>query len=191
MAYPHDALLRESRKLVKGGLPLISQGLDSVRAYGFECRFVIPTTTGLSNSENLTLAAKQVTVPGLVVSEIVVNRLNDAVYYPGKVQKEDLKVTFDDLYDPRVATQLFTWFKSIYDPITGIMAGQTFRGKQFKGSLKVISLDGEGVPKATTSYFGVWPKNWKGSDFNYGSNEFHNIEVSFSYDFMEHADGLQ
>lgn len=180
-------------------LPLISEKLNSIRAYGFECRFHLPQFgtdifAGLGADDSaFTLAAKQVTVPGHTVQEITVNRLNDTVYYPGKIQKEDLKITFDDLYQPMISVALYNWFKKIYDPMTGIMAGQTRSQTQnqntsnFKATLEIVALDGAGVPVTSTLYYGLWPKQWKAADFNYGTNEFHTIEMSFAYDFVEQA----
>lgn len=172
-------------------LPLVSEQLNSVRTYGFECRFTPPQFSPdifegiVGDNSSFTLAAKQVTNPGFSVEEIAVHRLNDTVYYPGKIKKDELKIVFDDLYSPRISTALFNWFKKIYDPVTGLMAGQASELPRFKGNLDIISLDGNGHPVNITRYYGVWPRVWKGSEFNYSTNDFHNIEVQFAYDFME------
>lgn len=169
-------------------LPYVSEKLNSVRAYNFECIFDLPRGVESTDSRLLRIAAKQITVPGLSIEEIAVNRFNDTVYYPGKIKKEDLRIIFDDLYASDVSVTLFNWFRSIYDPITGLVAANNFAGdRPFKAnSLKIISLDGEGAPVYETSYFGVWPKSWKGAEFNYATNEFHTIEVNFAYDYMNH-----
>ncbi len=171
-------------------LPYVSELLNSVRAYNFECIFDLPN--GVEDNNYLRIAAKQVTVPGHNIEEIAVNRFNDTLYYPGKVKKEDLKIVFDDTYEKGISVTLFEWFKTIYDPITGIAAANATTGggrtPQFKArSLKIISLDGAGAPIYETLYYGVWPKSWKGAEFNYTTNEFHTIEVTFAYDFMDHV----
>ena len=39
----------------------------------------------------------------------------------------------------------------------------------------------------TTKLFGVYPKAWKTAEFNYSNNDFHTVEMSFRYDFMDHG----
>ena len=61
-------------------------------------------------------------------------------------------------------------------------------GRGFKAQKAIITtLDPQGQPTQETRVFGVWPISWKTAEFNYGTNEFHTIEVVFRYDFMEHA----
>ena len=177
----------DSRRGMNGvTLPVISQGLDSVRAYQFEIHFILPENlgTGLA-SEHLTLAAKQVGQVGFASEDIEVHRVNDKVFYPGKSSPEALTVTFDNQYQTKISETLWNWYKSIYDPMNGTM--------QTEGNFKaqkatIIHLDPKGKPKYETTLFGVYPKSWKTAEFNYGTNEFHTIEVEFRYDFMDHGD---
>ena len=169
------------------GLPLISTELDSVRAYQFEIHFRgLPTTVQGQSITDLTLAAKKVTGLELGVEPMPVDRVNDKVFYPGKGSPEEISVTFDNLYDPHVANQLWRWFASIYNPVTGKFNGN---GGGFK-ALKLIltQLDAQGQPIMETRMFGVYPTSWKTAEFNYSTNDFHTIEMSFRYDFMEQAD---
>ena len=65
-------------------LPKISTKLDAIRAYQFEVKFFgLPSEFTLQQQE-LTAAAKQVGPIGGAVDDIVVDRLNDKVFYPGK-----------------------------------------------------------------------------------------------------------
>jgi len=167
------------------GLPTISVGLDSIRAYQFEIHFAFPENvlTDPSIPSNFTLAAKQVTAVGMTVEDIEVNRVNDKVFYPGKASPEELTVTFDNLYDPKVAAQLWEWFRSIYNPMTGEFNETK---KTFKANYaSVLHLDAQGQPLQETKVYGIYPKSWKTAEFNYSTNEFHTIEVAFRYDFME------
>tara|TARA_Y100000310_G_scaffold236452_1_gene239615 strand:+ start:289 stop:909 length:621 start_codon:yes stop_codon:yes gene_type:complete len=164
------------------GLPVISVGLDSVRAYQFEIHFEMPTGLGL---EKLTLAAKQVTAAGFTTEAIEVHRVNDKVFYPGKASPEELTVTFDNLYDPKVANTLWTWFTTIYNPVKGTFT----EGRKWKSEkATIISLDNLGQPTMQTILYGVYPQSWKTAEFNYSTNEFHTIEMVFRYDFMDHGD---
>ena len=55
---------RGSAGALNSGLPVISEGLDSVRAYQFEMHFELPPVVADPNGK-LTLAAKQVTAAGM------------------------------------------------------------------------------------------------------------------------------
>ena len=174
------------------GLPVIATDIDSVRAYQFEVHFFgLPQE--VTNQEDLTLAAKKVTGLDMAIEPIVIDRVNDKVHYPGKATPGELVVTFDNLYLRETASDLWKYFKTIYNPITGVLtensqpgggAGQTFKANK----LEVITLDNTMTPHSTTEVFGVWPMKWALSEFNYQTNDFHTLEVTFKYDFMNAYD---
>ena len=82
-------------------LPKISTDIDSVRSYQFEVRFAGLPPTFEAEGDTLTLAAKQVSPVNVGVEDIVVDRVNDKLYYPGKFTPENVTVTFDNLYIQR------------------------------------------------------------------------------------------
>ena len=169
------------------GLPTISKDLDSVRAYQIEVHF--QSLDPVSDfKEALTLAAKQVSPLGMTADDIPVDRVNDKVFYPGKVTPVEATITFDNLYKADVAGSLWSWFGSVYDPITGEFDSGADDYKANR--MEIIHLDNLMTPLASTSLYGVYPKSWKTSEFNYSTNEFHTLEVVFRYDFMQH-DGHQ
>lgn len=174
------------RSDVGRGLPVISEGLDSVRTYQFEMHFDLPPDLTDPDQDKLTLACKQITAVGFASEPIEVMRVNDKVYYPGRASPEELTATFDNLYQPKIANKLWRWFKSIYNPVSGKFNENGGNWKAIKAIIS--SLDAQGKPIMETRLFGVWPISWKTAEFNYGTNEFHNIEVVFRYDFMEHDD---
>jgi hypothetical protein len=171
------------------GLPTISTDLDSVRTYQFEIHFFgLPDELQLQQTE-LTLAAKQVSPVGFSVEDIEVHRVNDKVFYPGKPTPEELTVTFDNLYLKESATTMWKWFKATYDPLTGEITKNSAPGgsanKTFKAhKVEIIQLDNTLEPHSAVGLYGVYPKSWKASEFNYSTNEFHTIEVTFRYDFL-------
>jgi len=172
------------QNLGDGKLPVISEGLDSVRAYQFEMHFTMPQDLADMGVDSLTLACKSVGNLGFSVEPIEVMRVNDKVFYPGRATPEDLSVTFDNLYNPRIANQLWRWFASIYNPVTGQFNGNA---GPFKASHAILTqLDAQGQPLMETRLFGVFPTSWKSAEFNYGTNDFNTIEMTFKYDFMEH-----
>tara|TARA_R110000737_G_scaffold220420_1_gene236167 strand:+ start:1373 stop:1954 length:582 start_codon:yes stop_codon:yes gene_type:complete len=170
------------------GLPTVSTDLDSVRSYQFEVHFLgLPSE--VTNEEDLTLAAKKVVGIGMASEPIVIDRVNDKLYYPGKVTPEEVSITFDNLYLKETASDLWSYFKTIYDPITGEMtknaqpgggSGSTFKADK----VEIILLDNSLQPHSTIELYGVWPTKWSASEFNYSTNDFHTVEVSFRYDFM-------
>jgi hypothetical protein len=176
-----------------GGLPIISEGLNSVRAYQFEIHFDLPEITPApegGTDTKLTLAAKQVSQVGMAVEDIEVNRVNDKVFYPGKASPEELTVTFDNFYQPKIANTLWQWFSTIYDPMNGKFYAEQSGATLSKWKAQratIVHLDPGGQPLMETRLYGVYPKSWKTAEFNYSTNEFHTIEMVFRYDFMEHV----
>lgn len=173
-------------------LPQVSTELDSVRAYQYEIHFFgLPTSVGPAGGTDLTIAAKQVSPIGMSVEDIEVNRVNDKMFYPGRPALEEVSITFDNLYLKNTAPDLWTWFTSIYDPLTGEMTKFAAPGgdprRTFKATkMEVILLDNTITPHSAIELYGVYPKSWRGAELNYSTNEFHTIEVSFRYDFMNH-----
>jgi len=170
------------------GLPLISTDLDSVRTYQFEIHFMgLPSD--VTGETDLTLAAKKITGLEMASEPIVIDRVNDKIHYPGKVTPGDLIVTFDNLYLRETASDLWRYFKHTYDPITGEMSKSSQPGGGLGNTFKaakaeIVMLDNTMVPHSTIEVYGVWPTKWAASEFNYATNDFHTIDVTFKYDFM-------
>ena len=174
------------------GLPTISTDLDSVRAYPFEIHF-FGLPSDVTNQNDLTLAAKKVSGIEYSNEAIVVNRVNDKVFYPGKNTPGDLMVTFDNLYLRETASDLWKFFKHTYDPITGEMtkssqpgggAGSTFKADK----VEIVMLDNTMTPHSTIELYGVYPTKWAAAEFNYATNDFHSLDVTFKNDFMNAYD---
>lgn len=176
-------------------LPTLSEGLNSVRTYSWEIHFEIPPGVAEGGGDPfLTLAAKQVSNLGYASEVIEVSRVNDTVYYPGKAKADSFSVTFDNLYQKKVANTLWSWFKTIYNPLTGEMIenvttdlGLEPRGNFKAREAKLYHLDPQGKPLMTTKLFGVYPRAWKTAEMNYTTNDFHTIEMEFRYDFLDHG----
>ena len=162
-----------------GGLPTLSKDLESIRAYQFEVDF---TLSKQNKSTTFKLAAKQVQAAGFSVADIEVHRVNDKVYYAGKPNQDNLVVTFDNLIKDNTAGELWKWFKGTYDPLTGHL-GTASDSKV--NMVEVLQLNGDLSLKSSTKYFGVYPTGYKNAEWNYSTSDFHTIEVTFRYDFME------
>jgi hypothetical protein len=172
-------------------LPKISTQLDSVRAYQFEIRFYGMPQALVGSQQDLTLAAKRVGPLGFTVEDIVVDRVNDKVFYPGKIAPDELSVTFDNLYLKNTTPAIWEWFKTIYDPLTGDMTKLSAPGgpgnRTFKSNrVVIVELDNTRNPIAAIELYGVYPKSVKFSEKNYATNEFATVEVSFRYDMIDY-----
>ena len=186
-----DPVYKAERSFEQGhGLPTISTDLDSVRAYQFEVHFTVPGGILEEQPQALTLAAKKVTGADFTIEPVAVNRVNDKVFYPGRPTPGDVVITFDNIYLKRVATDLWNYFTTIYDPISGEMEKNTTPGGgggigAFKAErMEIVQLDNAMNPHATIDLYGVWPTKWSAAEFNYSTNDFHSIDVTFKYDFM-------
>jgi hypothetical protein len=171
-------------------LPKISTKLDSVRSYQFECRF-FGVPDGF-DSTDLTAAAKQVSPIAGQLDDIVVDRVNDKMYYPGKFTPEAVTITFDNQLLSRTTPMLWEWFKTIYDPLTGDVSKLASPGgagnRSFKASkLTIMELDNTNEPHAFVELYGVYPQAVSFSEKNYSTNDFSTIEVTFRYDFVDYG----
>jgi hypothetical protein len=169
------------------GLPTVSTDLDSVRAYQFEIHF-FGLPDDVTNTTDLTLAAKKVGGLEMKNEAIVIDRVNDKLHYPGKTTPGELTVDFDNLYLRETASDLYRYFRHTYDPITGEMTksaqpgipNQTFKADK----VEIVMLDNSLQPHSTIELYGVYPTSWSASEFNYSTNQFHQLTVNFKYDFM-------
>ena len=184
---PHDP---------KAALPKLSYALDSVRTHQFEVHIEFPNAIEGISQNGLTLAAKQVSTYGFNVADIEVHRANDKVFYPGKPSPEELTITFDNLLHKEgdAYQSMWQWFKRGYNPVTGEMMTETGTnegadlggGNQFKAKrMSVVLLKGNLDHIKATEFYGVYPKAYKTAEFNYSTGEFHTIEVTFRYDYMD------
>jgi len=170
--------------------PVISTELDSVRAYQWEISFHFGAKDPVNSMQKpLTLAAKQVNGIGFSVEDIEVHRVNDKVYYPGRPSMDELVVTFDNLQKTKVDKLLYEMMAVTYDPRTGELASGKLPGlngqlNSFKNTIDVVQLDGKGQPRNVIHLYGCYPKKVTHGEYNYGTNDFHTIEMTFRYDYF-------
>tara|TARA_R100001509_G_scaffold96203_2_gene55983 strand:+ start:4893 stop:5483 length:591 start_codon:yes stop_codon:yes gene_type:complete len=172
-------------------LPKVSTKLDAVRSYQFEVKFFGVPQEFIQTQQVLTAAAKQVSPIAGAVDEIVVDRLNDKVYYPGKFTPESVTITFDNQLLTNTTPALWNWFKTIYDPLTGDMTKLAAPGgpgnKSFKASkMTILELDNTNEPHAFIETYGVYPTGVRFSEKNYATNDFSTVEVTFRFDFVNY-----
>tara|TARA_R100000329_G_C7614689_1_gene218167 strand:- start:1595 stop:2182 length:588 start_codon:yes stop_codon:yes gene_type:complete len=172
-------------------LPKLSTKLDAVRSYQFEVKFFGLPAEFSQTQQVLTAAAKQVSPIGGAVDDIVVDRLNDKMYYPGKFTPDAVTITFDNQLLTDTTPALWNWFKTIYDPITGDMTKLSAPGgpgnKSFKAAkMTVLELDNTNEPHAFIEMYGVYVTGVRYSEKNYATNDFSTVEVTFRFDFLDY-----
>lgn len=190
----NEFLKQQGRALDIGLLDghLLTHQNDSFRAYSWIMR--IPNLAGLLGTidnyfgftdatDVLSMAVKAVGAIGFTSEDIVVDRINDRFYYPGKVSTDETVVVFDNLLRGDAAKLLFTWMRTTYDPIYGVHSAPVIAGDQFKRTIELIQLDHHRNPKLVVKLYGCWPKSWKIAELNYSTNEMHTIEMVLRYDF--------
>lgn len=188
-------------RVIKGdeaARPSISTSLDSVRAYQWEVTFSFPSPfTGIEplgkQNKPLTLAAKQVNGLGFSVEDIEVNRVNDKVYYPGRVSYEEAVITFDNLAQAKVDKLLYEVMSKTFNPRTGVLGAVGGPGGAMgnvKGEIQLVQLKADGTPRNIIRLMGAYAKNLTHGEYNYSTNEFHTLEMTFRYDnFITTVDG--
>ena len=166
-------------------MPKLSTKLDSIRAYQWEIEFVPPPSIQGTGTEptslTFTMAAKQVGEVGYTVEDIIVNRVNDKYYYPGKATPEDVTITFDNLLEQQAGPLLYKWAQHTYNPLTGEFGDIN---DQLKTNLIIHQLNGSREPVSSVTLYGAYPKSYKTAEYNYATEEFHTIQITFRFDFM-------
>ena len=191
------AYYKTNRNFEEGQLPLVSKSLDSFRTYQWEVDFVglesllqdAAVSVNGNTVDKLTLAAKKISGLEVSVENITADRVNDRLNYPGKVSYGEAIITFDNLYQEDICGLLYTWFRSIYNPITGSTTAAAAPGglkDTFKLPVVKIRLLGNQMnSQKVINLFGVYPTKYSVSELNYSTSDFHTIEMSLKYDFME------
>ena len=168
-------------------LPVISQNLDSIRTYQWEFQLDLPhsvTGTAGDTQQKITLAAKVVAGVGYNFADIEVHRLNDKVFYPGKISQDELTVTFDNLLQQSMGKVFFEYLSSVYDMRTGFYNIEEGEVGTYKTSARIIEFDGGGNIKTVYDFKGLYPKAFSKAEKNYSTSEFDTMEVKFRWDFM-------
>lgn len=178
--------INANRNLDTNKVPDISQGLDSVRAFGWEIIFHPPQSVleGQPEQQPFRIAARSVSPIGYTSEDIPVHRVNDVVFYPGKSTPTELTVVFDDLYRTKHGALVYKWFQQVYNPVTGELTPGFIEAQgNFKTQIELVKLNGVGQPFTHVKLVGCYPKSWEEGEFNYSTNEFHTVTAVFRWDF--------
>lgn len=156
-----------------GSLPNISTEVESVRSYQFEVQ--------IQADQNFTLAAKKVTSIGVTSEDIVVDRVNDKVFYPGKSSPDEITITFDNTLAGGMDKNLFELFTKTYDFNTGEIGN----ADNIKFDMQVLLLTNSLSVHSTIDLRGCYVKKYALSELQYSENSFNTIDVTFRYDYVD------
>ena len=156
-----------------GSLPNISTEVESVRSYQFEVQ--------IQADQNFTLAAKKVTSIGVTSEDIVVDRVNDKVFYPGKASPDEITITFDNTLAGGMDKNLFELFTKTYDFNTGELGN----ADSIKFDMQVLLLTNSLSVHSTIDLRGCYVKKYALSELQYSENSFNTIDVTFRYDYVD------
>jgi len=162
-------------------MPTLSTKLDSIRTFQWEVEFRPPPGVGGEDEFTFTVAAKQVSEIGYAQEDIIAQRVNDKYYYPGKATPEDCVITFDNLLEQKAGPELYKWIQHTYNPLTGEFGEIT---DNVKTNITIHQLDGNRNPVSSVTLYGAYPKAYKTAEYNYATNDFHTIAVTFRFEFM-------
>lgn len=127
------------------------------------------------------LEALTVSFPRYELEQVEVYHFNERVKIAAKPNVGDVKIEIIDFgTDSQTVQQLWTWFKQVYDPNTGIMGPANIYKKQ--GQL--ILYDPAGNVQRTWTLQGLWPRSSPTPEENldYSSQEVQKISLTLSCD---------
>ena len=91
----------------------------------------------------------------------------------------------DNLLRTKAGWQLYKYFQTVYDPLTGEFSS-TFLDNpgQYKTTAEILELDGQMDPVSLVKLVGIYPKKFSKAEKAYATNEFDTVVVTFRYDFL-------
>ena len=109
------------------------------------------------------------------------NHMNVKTKFAGKPSFEDYELVVDDTIDPDAGRIIYEWYRSVFDPNTGLM-GFT---NEYKSQGTVQQYDVKGGSERVWMLYGVWPNNVTFGEGNYdGDGEAVQINITFSVDYV-------
>jgi len=118
--------------------------------------------------------------PKLGVTELEIHYQNSKVKLAGKADVvQDFPLKVRDRLDKSSRKAISDWFKSVYDPSTGVIGKPSVYKKD--GTLVMMNPQGEDV--ATWKLHGVWPKKVEYGDGDVSSADPVEITVDLSVDY--------
>jgi hypothetical protein len=101
------------------------------------------------------LFCKTVTIPRTELDSIEVNHFNETIKIPGKPKASDIRLELYDPINPDLVTELWNWYKQIYNPLTAQMG----YASNYKKHGQIFLYDVTGVLIRTWTMQGLWLKS--------------------------------
>ena len=131
-------------------------------------------------TDDLRLTCHSVSIPGISVDEVQIDRMHEKYYVAGsKITYEEVKLEFYDFVDNAASKALQAWYATIYDRGTSLMGYPA----NYKQDLTLLVYGPDHSVVESWLLIGSWPK-----DLKYGNMEWkdgtgvRNVSVSLRID---------
>jgi hypothetical protein len=137
------------------------------------------TINDLADSDQITLALKNFSLPEIDVGEVTIYHGNGKVHYAGMPELSGMNsMSVNDLITKDIEKIIVEWHKLIYDPETDIMGW----AGDYKKEGEVSEFGPDGTNDRTWTVYGIWPKTVNFGSFDYSSADVKMIDLTLIYD---------
>jgi hypothetical protein len=132
-------------------------------------------------SEALAIDIFSASRPSVSVEPIEIHRLNERFWFASKPSWESITCTFYDFDKGKnsAAQVLYSWFTSIYNPLTG---GQGY-AIVYKTNATLVLLGPDGKIIEVWDLFGSFPESVAFQDLSYDSTDPTQVEMTLKFDY--------
>lgn len=157
----------------------------------------LPTSSGSTDSEALTIACKTCDIPSLTTSENVIDRLNDKVYTPAKSEYGTISIAFNEYIsetnvegngegnNKKSAGQiLYAWQQKVHNVKSGVQGAK----KQVAKNIAIVQIDGAGNAVRVWNVYKAWPTTVEFDGLDSGDGGLQAVTATFRFDWAEQKD---
>lgn len=132
----------------------------------------------INDFDDIVLFASTVALPTLTVAQIEVAHFNEKLKIAGLVDTPNITIEVMDTINPDIASQLYDWYSSIYDPQTGAIGFAS----EYKKQGAIIQYDTKGNKIRHYILQGMWPTTCTMGSLDYTSADPIKLSIDFSVD---------
>lgn len=131
-------------------------------------------------SDELRLTCHSVSIPGINIAEVAIDRMHEIYYVAGsKVTYDEVKLSFYDFVDNAASKSLLAWYNTIYDRGTSLMGYPA----NYKRDITLLVYGPDHSVVESWLFVGCWPRDLKYGAMDWKSGtEVRNVEVDLRID---------
>lgn len=141
----------------------------------------VPNATDTGASEALAIDILNTSRPSVSTDPIDLHRLNEKFYFASKPNWDPIDCIFYD-YDKgknSAGQILYSWFTSIYNPLTGGMGYAIV----YKTNATLVMLGPDGKIIEVWDLFGAFPESINWQDLSYDGTDAQQVQASIRFDY--------